>query len=53
MTGDERAVDRRAEAILVAHQRHDIQSCLCGWAQLGASHAAHQVDMLRRAGVLK
>jgi hypothetical protein len=41
-----------AEAILIAHQRHTIGSCLCGWAQLGKSHAGHVVDMLRKAGLL-
>lgn len=41
-----------AEAILIAHQRHDVRSCLCGWAELGRSHARHQVAMLREAGVL-
>lgn len=41
----------RAEAILIAHQRHR-GGCLCGWAELGKSHAGHQVAMLREAGVL-
>ena len=41
-----------AEAILIAHQRHTIGSCLCGWAELGRSHAGHQVAMLREAGLL-
>lgn len=40
------------QATLVAHQRLDIQGCVCGWAELGRSHPAHQVEMLRRAGVL-
>lgn len=39
-----------AEKILVDHQRHR-GGCLCGWAQLGGSHPAHQVDMMRAAGV--
>lgn len=43
---------RRAEAILIAHQRRDIGSCLCGWSELGKSHAGHQVQMLSDAGVL-
>lgn len=43
---------RRAEAILIAHQRRDIGSCLCGWAELGKSHAGHQVAKLREAGLL-
>ncbi|WP_069765973.1 MULTISPECIES: hypothetical protein [unclassified Streptomyces] len=42
-----------AELILVAHQRRDISSCLCGWAELGKSHARHQVAMLREAGLLR
>lgn len=41
-----------ATAILVAHQRRDIGSCLCGWAELGRSHPGHQVQMLAGAGVL-
>lgn len=45
--------DEIAEAILVAHQRHDIRGCLCGWSELGKSHPRHQVAMLREAGLLK
>lgn len=41
-----------AEAVLVAHQRLDIRSCLCGWDELGKSHAAHQVAALAEAGLL-
>lgn len=41
----------QAEAILIAHQRHK-GGCLCGWAELGMSHPAHQVAMLREAGLL-
>lgn len=44
--------DETAEAILVAHQRRDHRSCLCGWAELGRSHARHQVAALRAAGLL-
>jgi hypothetical protein len=44
--------DELAEATLVAHQRHTIRSCLCGWSELGRSHARHQVQMLREAGLL-
>ncbi len=40
-----------AEAVLVAHQRHR-GGCLCGWSELGRSHPAHQVAMLRGAGLL-
>lgn len=42
-----------AARVLVAHQRHRSASCLCGWAELGRSHAAHQVEALREvfAGV--
>lgn len=43
---------QRAEAILTAHQRRDVGSCLCGWSELGKSHAGHQVAMLREAGLL-
>lgn len=42
-----------AQLILVAHQRRDISSCLCGWAELGKSHARHQAAMLREAGLLR
>jgi hypothetical protein len=38
--------------VLIAHQRRDAGSCLCGWAELGRSHAAHQADALREAGLL-
>jgi hypothetical protein len=38
--------------VLIAHQRRDSASCLCGWAELGLSHAAHQVAMLADAGHL-
>lgn len=41
-----------AELILVEHQRRDIESCLCGWAELGKSHPMHQAIMLREAGLL-
>jgi hypothetical protein len=46
------AVDDAATAILVDHQRLDIRSCLCGWAELGRLHAGHQAAMLREAGLL-
>lgn len=46
------SVEETAEQVLVAHQRLDIRSCLCGWAELGKSHARHQVAMLGEAGVL-
>jgi hypothetical protein len=42
----------RAGALLIAHQRMDAGTCLCGWAKLGKSHAAHQADELARAGLL-
>ncbi len=42
----------KAEAILISHQRRDSGSCLCGWSELGRSHARHQVAMLREAGLL-
>lgn len=50
---DDWTVDATAEDILVAHQRHSPSHCLCGWSELGLSHADHQVQMLRRAGVLR
>lgn len=43
---------QRAEAILISHQRRDVGSCLCGWSELGKSHAGHQVAELREAGLL-
>lgn len=42
----------QAEAILIAHQRRDVGSCLCGWSEPGKSHAGHQVAELRKAGQL-
>jgi hypothetical protein len=39
--------------ILIAHQRRDIGSCLCGWDKLGHSHAEHVADeILSQLGVL-
>lgn len=46
-------VEQIAEAVLIAHQRFNSGSCLCGWSELGKSHAGHQTAMLRKAGVLK
>lgn len=48
---DEGEHEPAAEAVLIAHQRHR-GGCLCGWAELGKSHPAHQVAMLREAGLL-
>jgi len=31
---------------LTAHQRQNSSSCLCGWAELGKSHPAHQAAVL-------
>lgn len=42
----------RPEAILTAHSRMEEGGCLCGWNMLGRTHAGHQVDELRAAGVL-
>lgn len=42
-----------AEDVLIAHQRRDNRSCICGWAELGKSHPAHQVKMLAEAGLLE
>lgn len=49
---DEVRGPQRAEAILIAHQRRDVGSCLCGWAELGKSYAGHQAAELRAAGLL-
>ena len=46
------SADETAVAILVAHHRRDIRGCLCGWSELGKSHAWHQVAMLREAALL-
>lgn len=45
------AYERLAAAVLVAHQRHNASSCLCGWSVLGASHAEHVASELADAGV--
>lgn len=42
-----------ATAVLVAHQRRDAGSCLCGWGELGHSHARHVARVLRSAGALR
>lgn len=44
---------RLAAAVLVAHQRRDIGSCLCGWSELGKSHADHVAAVLDAAGALR
>jgi hypothetical protein len=44
--------DEAAALILIDHQRHSIRACLCGWSELGRSHAVHQAAMLREAGLL-
>lgn len=31
--------------VLIYHQRKDITSCQCGWAELGKSHAGHVADV--------
>lgn len=36
--------------VLIAHQRRDVASCICGWSELGASHCQHQLDELALAG---
>lgn len=46
-------VEEAAEVVLTAHQRRDIQGCICGWSELGRSHPKHQVAMLCEAGLLK
>lgn len=35
--------------VLVAHQRLDNRSCLCGWARLGFSHPTHQAALILEA----
>lgn len=42
-----------ASAVLVAHQRRDPQSCLCGWSELGQSWADHVAGVLDAAGALR
>lgn len=42
-----------AAALLVAHQRRDSGSCLCGWSELGKSHAEHVAAVLDAAGALR
>lgn len=41
----------RVEALLTAHQRRDVEGCLCGWSELGKSHAGHQASVLREIGL--
>lgn len=41
------------EAVLTIHQRVSVGACGCGWSELGKSHAAHQAEELRRAGLLR
>jgi hypothetical protein len=38
-----------AGGVLVYHQRRDISSCMCGWSELGRSHAAHQAELALEA----
>lgn len=52
MHGSGATTDETAQAILIAHQRRDYGSCLCGWSELGKSHPGHQVAMLREAALL-
>jgi hypothetical protein len=44
---------RLAEYVLVAHQRRDIGSCMCGPLPLGSSWAAHVAEILEAAGALR
>lgn len=48
-----RLMRQLAVAVLVAHQRRDDESCLCGWAELGRSHPEHVVTVLEAAGALR
>jgi len=42
-----------ARAVLVAHQRRSPASCLCGWSELGSSHANHVAEILDLTGALR
>lgn len=42
-----------ASAVLVAHQRYNASSCLCGWSELGQSWAEHVASVLDAAGALR
>jgi len=44
---------RLAQAVLVAQQRKEITFCMCGWADLGKSHAEHVAKVLHAAGALR
>jgi hypothetical protein len=44
---------RLAAAVLIAHQRRDAASCLCGWSVLGESWAVHVAEVLEVAGALR
>jgi hypothetical protein len=44
---------RLAASSLVAHQRRDAASCLCGWSVLGESWAVHVAEVLDAAGALR
>jgi hypothetical protein len=35
--------------VLIAHQSTSTSGCICGWGQLGHSHAAHVVSEISRA----
>lgn len=45
-TAHDELLEATAAEVLVAHQRHGIAACLCGWSILGKSHADHQAAML-------
>lgn len=42
-----------AERVLIEHQRRDVESCSCGWSELGMSFAGHQVEMLAVRDLLR
>jgi hypothetical protein len=50
MSSDGVHLAEAAQMILINHQRH--RGCLCGWSELGACLAAHQVAKLREAGLI-
>lgn len=36
----------RLQTVLIDHCRRDAGSCLCGWSELGRSHARHQAEQI-------
>ncbi|SDU42220.1 hypothetical protein [Jiangella alkaliphila] len=46
------SIEAVVAAVLVAHQRNTAGSCLCGWSELGHSHAGHVTEVLASARLL-